>query len=99
MLVILVAVFVVVVIVVVVILVVVVVFVVFVAHVVVFVHVVVVLRNINLIKVGLVTAEILLTLSLCGGWSLGGGLGGGVKSFSCQIQLVVGWVDVELICG
>ena len=56
--------------VVVVILVVVVVFVVFVAHVVVFVHVVVVvdLRNINLIKVGLVTAEILLTLSLCGWW-------------------------------
>ena len=38
-----------------------------------------------LVKIGPVTAEILLTLSLCG-WVVVGG-GGGVKSFSCLTQL------------
>ena len=43
----------------------------------------------SLVKIGSVTAEILLTLSLCGG-------GGGVKSFSCHTQLLLGYVEVQL---
>ena len=39
-----------------------------------------------MVKIGSGTAEILMTLSLCGGG--GGGGGGGVKSFSCQPQLL-----------
>ena len=39
--------------------------------------------NVNLIvEIWSVTAEILLTLSLCGWWVVGGG---GVKSFSCRL--------------
>ena len=45
-----------------------------------------------MVIIGLGTAEILMTLSLCGGW-VGGG--GGVKSFSCKTQLL-SWVTVEL---
>ena len=42
-----------------------------------------------LVKIGSGTAEILLTLSLCG-WvgGGGGGGGGGLKSFSCHTQLL-----------
>ena len=43
-----------------------------------------------MVEIGSVTAEILLTLSLCG-WVGGGGL----KSFSCHTQLL-SWVEVEL---
>ena len=43
-----------------------------------------------MVEIGSVTAEILLTLSLCG-WVVGGGL----KSFSYHTQLL-SWVEVEL---
>ena len=40
----------------------------------------------SLVKIGSVTAEILLTLS--SRWVVVGGGGGGVKSFSCHTQLL-----------
>ena len=49
------------------------------------------------IKIGSLTAEILLTLSFCGwSWVVGGLYG---KSFSCLTQLRLCWVEVELSCG
>ena len=47
---------------------------------------------------GPVTAEILLTLRLCGG---GGGSGGGVKSFSCYnpTQVRIGKVELRMQWG
>ena len=43
----------------------------------------------SLVKIASVTAEILLSLSLCGGW-------GGPKSFSCQAQLMFCEVELRL---
>ena len=50
-------------------------------------------RNQSLVEIGSVIAEILLTLSLCGGWVVV--VVGGIKSFSCQTQHLSG-VEVEL---
>ena len=46
------------------------------------------------IKIGSVTAEILLTLSFCGG-----GVVGCAKSFLCLTQLRLCYVEVELSCS
>ena len=53
-------------------------------------------RNLSLkfFKIGSVTAEILMTLSSRWWW-----VGGGVKSFSCQTQLLLGWVQLWLSWG
>ena len=50
----------------------------------------------SFIKIGSVTAEILLTLSLCGGR-----VGWYAKSFSCltQLKVMLGWVELWLSWG